>query len=206
MSDPRSDIAAYLFRLMQECECRAPGWSDWGDLKCEKCTRTKEIREEVLSMGIMAYVHHDNLGPEWGKGEPPSEPIPTFREPEDHIELDVAYADGKKVWIEEPETHIDVTQIPAHVAAWVLSYYGEGGYAPGSFTQPLIRAMVAADPVNFYKLSREFPEIAAAIRTVAHEPGGVQRLRFLAHPHDLPVYIRAQIEDEEERRRAEKGS
>lgn len=202
MADPRGDILTYLAKLKADCVCKqTPG-------PCGACQRTNEIKDEVAAMGYMVYVHHDRLGPEWGKGELPSEVRTTLREPTDHVDLDVAYASGKKVWIEDREPSLDawphdIVHISPHVAAWVLSYYGEGGYAPGSFTQTLIKAMVAADPVHFRMLSRTFPELAAAIHTASHESGGIARLRFLAHPHDLPGYIRDQIEDEAERTTAE---
>lgn len=85
------------------------------------------------------------------------------------------------MWIEEP-LDVAVIDVPAPEANWVLAAYMEGGYKAGSFTMALIDAMRAADAQNFAKLKRMFPTIAAAVSTAQHELGGIDRLRYLAHP------------------------
>lgn len=67
-------------------------------------------------------------------------------------------------------------------AQWVLFYFTGEGYEAGSFTMPLIKALASADPTNWAKVYREYPEIAACVRLYRSVEGGLEYLRRLIAP------------------------
>lgn len=67
-------------------------------------------------------------------------------------------------------------------AQWVLFVMMGEGYEPGSFTTPLIKAIAHADPTNWAKVYREYPELAACVRLYQSVEGGLEYLRRIAAP------------------------
>lgn len=70
--------------------------------------------------------------------------------------------------------------IPPETANHVLFYFGYGGYQAGSFTQPLIQAIAAADNVNQDKLALGFPDYVAAVHAYQYDPNGIAHLQHIA--------------------------
>lgn len=70
--------------------------------------------------------------------------------------------------------------ITLNAARAVLAYEGDTNYGQdgGHFTNCLIRAIKAADPVNVEKLRNEFPELVAAV--AEFKRGGIESLRGIA--------------------------
>lgn len=66
-------------------------------------------------------------------------------------------------------------------AQWVLFYFmgPTEGTQSGSFTTPLIQALASADPTNWAKVYREYPELAACVRLYKSVDGGLEYLRRL---------------------------
>lgn len=59
----------------------------------------------------------------------------------------------------------------------VLFYFGDQrGWPAGSFVSHLLRAFQCADPENFFRLSRAFPDHAWAMRTVMNDEHGMETL------------------------------
>lgn len=70
--------------------------------------------------------------------------------------------------------------IPAETANHVLFHFGYGGYQAGSFTQPLIQAIAAADVVNQDKLATVYPDYVAAVHAYQYDPDGIANLQRIA--------------------------
>lgn len=70
--------------------------------------------------------------------------------------------------------------IPAETANHVLFHFGYGGYQAGSFTQPLIQAIAAADVINQEKLATVYPDYVAAVHAYQYDPNGIANLQRIA--------------------------
>jgi hypothetical protein len=64
------------------------------------------------------------------------------------------------------------------IANWWLSYYGAGGYKPGSFTQSLMSAIVHADLEHTAVMAGAFPGLVEGHR-IANSDDGLNALALI---------------------------
>lgn len=67
--------------------------------------------------------------------------------------------------------------IPAEVAAHVLSHFGRGGYPAGDWTELLITLIDRADMINRAKLATTFPDYGDAVLLAKYDEEGIATLQ-----------------------------